>query len=418
MVGAKNQLSFWTKNPPQFFSSLMAKDSFLDACLSAHRRLLLRLKVPQQNVLHVLLQPPPSRHAFKSAFEGEMHKIQDALNEVERVKELILNLEKNLRRATGQLQSLISPIGSLPVEVLRDILVWHVSLSETSYEEIDTLGAVCSFWRQVIDQERWLFSEANWNAWGSYRIASWCSRARGYPLAIGVEQVPASQHINIREKYQALHTIPNILIYTLSNPISNCTHLQIDVGRISNLDHLFQPEFPTLQCLICTNTKASNSGWIANWESILAYSISAPKLQYIKTDGVLLLPRSSSPSFSTLCYNLRYPHREVGDVIDESEITPLFQSPNVKKLVLYGGSTSFLKIQKTSKILDHLRHLELGIDGSNRDVWEEFSGVTFPSIVELRLFLRSEDTGTGRIMTRHDLRALVSEWILMHSNIC
>lgn len=87
--------------------------------------------------VHVLRQTSSRRVSSRQAVLQRVLAVETALKDLKQ-------LEATLMRAVSQLGSLVSPFGLLPNELLREILVNHMGLTNRSYREIDKLGSVCS----------------------------------------------------------------------------------------------------------------------------------------------------------------------------------------------------------------------------------------------------------------------------------
>lgn len=91
-------------------------------------------------------------------------------------------MKRALVKGIGRVQCSLSPIGTLPPELLRDIIV-HAA-QPRDHRTILTMSSVCDLWRAAVFSERSLFSEANWDEWPAEQLTTWCCRTRGHPLTI------------------------------------------------------------------------------------------------------------------------------------------------------------------------------------------------------------------------------------------
>lgn len=378
--------------------TMAQNEGFFDAFLSIQKMFLSKLFVARVKDMHVLLHDPVTRAASHTAHRDRILSLQEALGDAKRVKEEIFRLEQTLTRAVGQLQSLESPIGSLPNELLRDILMMssNESASRTP-EDIERLAMVCTHWRMVIFNERHLFSKADWNNWSPSKIGLWCSRANVYPLSINL--LPATTSMFLQENSRKTirnHKLSSLFVDTVTNPALNCTHLTLDLTEAlgEHIKKFFSSEFPKLRHIHCSlNCEVHH--WVK--PPIEVYHISAPELRRIQAEGMVLCPRGSSHALSSV--DLNFPPGPGYDVgMEESNLAKLVQLPMLEDVILQNESIAILQLQKTYDILAMAPRIEIGVDGGMSEVVRHFEGVTFPAANELVLSLRRGDKYFGRYL--------------------
>lgn len=107
----------------------------------------------------------------------------ETLLQVEKELEDIIQARDNIRRRRIAAQSLRSPIGLLPNELIHRIIE-YVVLGPRDRDQIRDILQISHAWRDVILTMSRLFVSAAWNSWHPRLVDVWCRRANGLPLVI------------------------------------------------------------------------------------------------------------------------------------------------------------------------------------------------------------------------------------------
>lgn len=165
-----------------------------------------------QPSLHVYQEPPSQRVLTQTQTKLCIDLFQKSLASMKQ-------LEESLVQGISRLTSSITPIGSLPTELLLAILCFAVKPSEQ--KRIVDLMRVCRLWRDVIYSEQRLFSEADWEQWSAKDIRNWCLRAGETPLVVRL----LSSHLkNYRYHGQDMRSV-------IQSTKSSWSALKFSIGR-------------------------------------------------------------------------------------------------------------------------------------------------------------------------------------------
>jgi hypothetical protein len=104
------------------------------------------------------------------------NELNDVQREIQRVRDSLS------QQKTAAMMSL-QPIGMLPPEMIRKIVV-HAVEGPRDYRQITRLLRVSKLWREVVFDIPSLFSQANWAEWPISLVEMWCSRAKPHSLTI------------------------------------------------------------------------------------------------------------------------------------------------------------------------------------------------------------------------------------------
>lgn len=144
--------------------------------------LALRSSIARMTSKDVLSERRAERDRALHGLRDHQKRIADLSKNIMSMQEELEEMKRALVKGIGRVQGSLSPIGMLPPELLRDIILY--AAQPRDHRMIMSMSSVCDLWRAAVISERSLFSEANWDDWPIDVLVAWCSRARGSPLTI------------------------------------------------------------------------------------------------------------------------------------------------------------------------------------------------------------------------------------------
>lgn len=157
--------------------------TLLDALRSSTHQLLEQISVSVPSPLpHYLHQVPGvPRSTAKASLEKQDDELRYVYDELQSITHNVLS---EITRLRSRVSTALSPIQSLPPELLREIL------KEAHYASrprgIIKTSQVCRDWRTVLHSIACLYRHADWNKWPAWMCLEWCQRATGQPLLLSL----------------------------------------------------------------------------------------------------------------------------------------------------------------------------------------------------------------------------------------
>lgn len=263
-----------------------------DALLSA-----LDASLTQPNCQHILLQPV-ERAKARTSIKRSLERLHSGIRELESAQADITRMHDRFLKSVGRVQSSLSPVGVLPPELLREVILR--SAGPQDHKRILALASVCDQWRTAVHAERSLWVDANWDSWPAPLLELWCSRVRGHPMAVrlGMKGIKSTSDEAYARILQSTKPFWDVLHVDLA-------HKRLAESRcVSASEFLFKDNLPSLRELYFHMEMPLAMGFGATPRAILA-----PNVRDIKWRGSI--PLGASESFTSLRTISFFPRNEI-----------------------------------------------------------------------------------------------------------
>ena len=131
-----------------------------------------------------VITTPSSSEPFRASMIEFISDIAEAEHELRAVQDELAATQALLFRKRVKISASLSPIGALPLELIRMILSHVCDASDPVL--VMRLSHVSRMWREAIISNSSLFTCANWNLWNHKLVRLWRTRAGSKPVFLMV----------------------------------------------------------------------------------------------------------------------------------------------------------------------------------------------------------------------------------------
>lgn len=265
-----------------------------DAFHKAKDALFSAIRVSAPHIPNVLLEAPANRAASRAAIASAIVALEQIRETVESTEKEFSQLGVHLQATIARARYCLPPVGALPIEMLQEVFL-HAA-APRDHEMVRALASVNQAWREAALGQRELFACPRWSKWPIELLELWCSRARGSPLDVLLEDADIiTIHDNKDQRRLQLLQSTKPTWECLYFQSRWCQDIHKDREFIRAARWLFKDTLPALQTLHFCLLDPSLSN------AFTYVPITTPNLQSLHYGGVQLHPQEPLNSLSELC---------------------------------------------------------------------------------------------------------------------